>query len=224
MDLILSELGEVKVQPTLMFISCTFKTENNSAKEGILILSDVVNTFVNKVNTIEKVSAKTGKLLTNSVYKSVESTKGTIVKKTECGKVFSHFDSSQVVTIESALDLNTLIWVLELLTSNVYISRYDFSFDVSEEDRKALLTEAIKNAYSKACEKADVFVGLLQAGGYCIKEARISNNRYGCFNQNHMLCEDSVLFSDDFSRVKENIEIPDITVSSSIDFVIEIKE
>lgn len=224
MDLVLSEFGEVKVQPTKMFVSCTFKVENTSAKEGILVLSDVANAFVNKVNVLEKVSAKTGKLLTNSVYKSVESTKGTIVKKTELEKVFSHFESSQEVNIESALDVNTLIWVLELLTSNSYISRYAFSFDVSKEDRKSLMKDAIKDAYSKACEKADIFVDLLKANRYSIKEAKISNSRVGCFSQNHMFYDEASLFSDDFSSVKENIEIPDISISSNIDFIIRIEE
>lgn len=226
MKLHITETGVAKAMPSRMGISCVFKECSKDASNSIVTLSEGVASYVSDITNLlgdRVIDVVKNKIITRDCHKTVEKSKGALTKITEKESIFSHYESSQTIYIESAIDLDMLILVLSRLVEDTMISSYYFNFDVSKKEREVLKESAIRNAYLKACQKAELFVELNKAKDYSIDfvDTNVNSGNHSRFCKEASILGETALVNN-LTVVKENIDVKCIEIFESVDFNISI--
>lgn len=228
--LVLTETGVSSKTPTKMGINCVLSVKDRTMSGAIEAIHKEVyayDLYLKKVFGEEKFDLNKGTISTTKCYKTVEKSKGTINRQVESERVFSHYSSSCSILCTADINLDILVSVIEYLAGLDYVSYYNFNFFLTEEETNQLNDEAIRDAYKKATQKASLFVDLEKAKGYEFKsillDVRNSNPRYGSAEKTSMRLDSESIFSDETKCImKDTIDIKDITVSKTLEFVIKL--
>lgn len=231
MNVSVTEIGKAFMKPSKMRLNCSFLVKDENAPKSIVMLSNRVSLFSdmakkyleNKEYRIEK-----GKVATLKEYKVSETTKGVVNKVREQEKVFSHYSSSQKVTVECDIDIDVLLELLNYLIKDETAVSYNFDFYLLDSEEEHICGLAIQDAIRKGYKVAESVAFVDKKENVCLESVSVGSKK-ALDNVYHEDCELSKFgvkgknnAKNDLVVLKDNIEVKDIYSRVSVNMIFSV--
>lgn len=214
--------GTSMKKPTLMSLVVTMVGKADKADDSLYNLA--VN-FAGLKSSLEGVLNGRGVLKSSSIKTS---SKYVYVKEEGVQKsVLDHFESVQTLSIQYiSLDKDLLVSLLSEVYSQEGVVTSNFFFSVPDTVEKLMKKEAISFAWSDMVERSEYIKTLGGYNSFSVEEISFGDSEdYGFRSADRVTgIRKSSMFAETekpLALVKENIQVDDIEVSESINFLIK---
>ena len=214
--------GTSMKKPTLMSLVVTMVGKADKADDSLYNLA--VN-FAGLKSSLEGVLNGRGVLKSSSIKTS---SKYVYVKEEGVQKsVLDHFESVQTLSIQYiSLDKDLLVRLLSEVYSQEGVVTSNFFFSVPDTVEKLMKKEAISFAWSDMVERSEYIKTLGGYNSFSVEEISFGDSEdYGFRSADRVTgIRKSSMFAETekpLALVKENIQVDDIEVSESINFLIK---
>ena len=214
--------GTSMKKPTLMSLVVTVVGKADKADDSLYNLA--VN-FAGLKSSLEGVLNGRGVLKSSSIKTS---SKYVYVKEEGVQKsVLDHFESVQTLSIQYiSLDKDLLVRLLSEVYSQEGVVTSNFFFSVPDTVEKLMKKEAISFAWSDMVERSEYIKTLGGYNSFSVEEISFGDSEdYGFRSADRVTgIRKSSMFAETekpLALVKENIQVDDIEVSESINFLIK---
>ena len=214
--------GTSMKKPTLMSLVVTMVGKADKADDSLYNLA--VN-FAGLKSSLEGVLNGRGVLKSSSIKTS---SKYVYVKEEGVQKsVLDHFESVQTLSIQYiSLDKDLLVRLLSEVYSQEGVVTSNFFFSVPDTVEKLMKKEAISFAWSDMVERSEYIKTLGGYNSFSVEEISFGDSEdYGFRSADRVTgIRKSSMFAENekpLALVKENIQVDDIEVSESINFLIK---
>ena len=214
--------GTSMKKPTLMSLVVTMVGKADKADDSLYNLA--VN-FAGLKSSLEGVLNGRGVLKSSSIKTS---SKYVYVKEEGVQKsVLDHFESVQTLSIQYiSLDKDFLVSLLSEVYSQEGVVTSNFFFSVPDTVEKLMKKEAISFAWSDMVERSEYIKTLGGYNSFSVEEISFGDSEdYGFRSADRVTgIRKSSMFAETekpLALVKENIQVDDIEVSESINFLIK---
>ena len=210
--------GTSMKKPTLMSLVVTMVGKADKADDSLYNLA--VN-FAGLKSSLEGVLNGRGVLKSSSIKTS---SKYVYVKEKS---VLDHFESVQTLSIQYiSLDKDLLVRLLSEVYSQEGVVTSNFFFSVPDTVEKLMKKEAISFAWSDMVERSEYIKTLGGYNSFSVEEISFGDSEdYGFRSADRVTgIRKSSMFAENekpLALVKENIQVDDIEVSESINFLIK---
>lgn len=209
-------------KPTLMSLVVTMVGKADKADDSLYNLA--VN-FAGLKSSLEGVLNGRGVLKSSSIKTS---SKYVYVKEEGVQKsVLDHFESVQTLSIQYiSLDKDLLVSLLSEVYSQEGVVNSNFFFSVPDTVEKLMKKEAISFAWSDMVERSEYIKTLGGYNSFSVEEISFGDSEdYGFRSADRVTgIRKSSMFAETekpLALVKENIQVDDIEVSESINFLVK---
>lgn len=214
--------GTSMKKPTLMSLVVTMVGKADKADDSLYNLA--VN-FAGLKSSLEGVLNGRGVLKSSSIKTS---SKYVYVKEEGVQKsVLDHFESVQTLSIQYiSLDKDLLVSLLSEVYSQEGVVTSNFFFSVLDTVEKLMKKEAISFAWSDMVERSEYIKTLGGYNSFSVEEISFGDSEdYGFRSADRVTgIRKSSMFAETekpLALVKENIQVDDIEVSESINFLVK---
>lgn len=214
--------GTSMKKPTLMSLVVTMVGKADKADDSLYNLA--VN-FAGLKSSLEGVLNGRGVLKSSSIKTS---SKYVYVKEEGVQKsVLDHFESVQTLSIQYiSLDKDLLVSLLSEVYSQEGVVTSNFFFSVPDTVEKLMKKEAISFAWSDMVERSEYIKTLGGYNSFSVEEISFGDSEdYGFRSADRVTgIRKSSMFAETekpLALVKENIQVDDIEVSESINFLVK---
>lgn len=212
--------GTSKKKPTLMCLVVTMVGKADKADDSLYNLA--VN-FAGLKSSLEGVLNGRGVLKSSSIKTS---SKYVYVKEEGVQKsVLDHFESVQTLSIQYiSLDKDLLVSLLSEVYKQEGVVTSNFFFSVPDNDQ--MKKEAVSLAWSAMVERSEYIKTLGGYSSFSVEEIDFGDSRdygFGSVDRATGVRKSSMFAENEkpLALVKENIQVDDIEVSESINFLIK---
>lgn len=231
MNVSVTEVGKAFMKPTRMRLNCSFSVKDKKALESIVQLAKRVSLFSDVSENYLKgrdFSIEKGKVITLKEYKLSETTKGVVNKVKEQERVFSHYSSSQKVTVECDIDIDILLNILNYLVKDETVVSYNFDFYLLDNEEEHICGLAIQDAIRKGYKVAESVAFVDKKENVCLESVSVGSKK-ALDNVYHEDCELSKFgvkgknnTKNDLVVLKDNIEVKDIYSRVSVNMIFSV--
>lgn len=214
--------GTSKKKPTLMSLVVSVMGKADKANDSLYNLA--VN-FAELKSSLEKVLNGRGVLKSSSIKTS---SKYVYVKKDGIQKsILDHYESVQALSIQYiSLDKDLLVSLLSEVYKQEGVVTSSFFFSVPDAVEDMMKKEAISLAWSNMTDRSEYIKTLGGFNSYSVEETSfgdIGDYGFGSINRESSMrkVSASAEYKQPLALVKENIQVDDIEVSESINFLVK---
>lgn len=214
--------GISKKKPTLMSLVVSVMGKADKAEDSLYNLA--VN-FAELKSSLEKVLNGRGVLKSSSIKTS---SKYVYVKKDGIQKsILDHYESVQALSIQYiSLDKDLLVSLLSEVYKQEGVVTSSFFFSVPDAVQDMMKKEAISLAWSNMTDRSEYIKTLGGFNSYSVEETSFGNSGdygFGSVDRAPLMrkASASAESKQPLALVKENIQVDDIEVSESINFLVK---
>lgn len=214
--------GTSKKKPTLMSLVVSVMGKADKAKDSLYNLA--VN-FAELKSSLEKVLNGRGVLKSSSIKTS---SKYVYVKKDGIQKsILDHYESVQALSIQYiSLDKDLLVSLLSEVYKQEGVVTSSFFFSVPDAVKDMMKKEAISLAWSNMTDRSEYIKTLGGFNSYSVEETSFGDSGdygFGSVDRAPLMrkASASAESKQPLALVKENIQVDDLEVSESINFLVK---